>query len=70
MSGKSFKKSLELYAVLLRNNGGGVRKKEFRIANTLFCICYNGSYFQNIISECSSSVRSSSCAVALNIVTS
>ena len=36
MPGKSLKNSLELYAVLLRNNGGGVRKKEFRITNTLF----------------------------------
>ena len=52
MPGKSLKKSLELYAVLLKNNGGGVSKKEFRITNTLFRICYNGSYFQNIISEC------------------
>ena len=52
MPEKSLKKYLELYAVLLRSKGGGVRKKEFRITNTLFRMCYNGSYFQNIISEC------------------
>ena len=51
MPGKSLKKSLELYAILLRNNGEGVRQKEFRITNILFRRCYNGSYFQNISSE-------------------
>ena len=35
MPGKSLKNSLELYAVLLRNNSEVVWKKEFRITNTL-----------------------------------
>ena len=40
MPGKSLKNYLEFYAVLLRNNGEGVRKNEFRITNILTVISH------------------------------
>ena len=40
MPEKSLKNSLALSAVLLRDNGGGVREKEFRTSNTLTVISH------------------------------
>ena len=64
MPEKSLKKYLELYAVLLRSKGGGVRKKEFRITKHYFA-CVIMAAISKI-----SSLNASSCAVALNFVTS